>query len=111
MPARSVLSALRRLVATADCQLVGRLEAARQMTVQLTGDRAAAAAACRLEAHKLRVWLSSGSPVTAAEPPLWPVVFAELVPEPAGGGAGAVATGRLVMVMVVLGLVSWCPVC
>ena len=107
VPARSVLSTLRRLVGTADCLLTGRLEAARQMTVFFSGDRAAAAAVCRLEAEKLRVWLNSASPATTAEPALWPVVFAELVPDPASSGAAG-TTGRLVMVLVWVGLVRWC---
>ncbi|XP_043195800.1 reversion-inducing cysteine-rich protein with Kazal motifs-like isoform X2 [Amphibalanus amphitrite] len=107
VPARSVLSALRRLVGTAECALTGRLEAARQLTVMVIGERPAAAAVCRLEADKLRVWLSSGSPAVASEPALWPVVFAEMVLDPAASGA-AVTSGPAALVLVLAGVVRWC---
>ena len=107
VPARAVLSALRRLVGTAECALTGRLEAARQLTVMVVGERAAAAAVCRLEADKLRVWLSSGSPAVSSEPTLWPVVFAETVLEPAASAAAAAGSRTALLLLTAAGMGRW----
>ncbi|XP_037075377.1 reversion-inducing cysteine-rich protein with Kazal motifs-like [Pollicipes pollicipes] len=105
LPARAALAALRHLVGTMECVLTGRLEAPRQLIVTVTPERAAAARACHLEADKLRAWLASGSPVAAAEPSLWPVMHAELAPEPGRGRAPAGAPRSLLLLCLTVGAV------